>query len=211
MDFRRNHSSTFPPSPQAGMPQRPYVLLDRDGTLNVERNYLADAGQLVLLPGAAASLQRMASLGCGLVVVTNQSGIARGLIRTSELQAIHARLQDLLAAEGAPLDRIYTCPHREEDKCGCRKPRTGLVELAARECGFDPGQCFMIGDKASDIELGRNVGAVTFLVRTGYGSQWAQDRRLQVDYVVDDLPAAATIIEQLLIERRRTDASKPPE
>ncbi len=190
------------------MQQHPYILLDRDGTLNVDRNYLADADQLELLPGAAVALRRLADLGCGLVVVTNQSGIARGLIRHSELESVHARLQELLAAEGVRLDGIYTCPHREEDDCDCRKPRAGLVEQAARELGFDLRHGFLIGDKASDIELGRNVGAITLLVRTGYGAQWAQDRRLQVDYVVDDLPAAATIIEQLLIERRRTAASR---
>ena len=191
------------------MSHRPFVLLDRDGTLNVDRNYLADAAQLELLPGAAVAMRRLANLGCGLIVVTNQSGIARGLIRPSELESVHARLQELLAAEGVRLDGIYTCPHREEDECDCRKPRTGLVQQAARECGFDPRLGFLIGDKASDVELGRNVGAVTFLVRTGYGAVWALDRQLQVDYIVDDLPAAAAIIEPLLIERRRTDASTP--
>jgi D-glycero-D-manno-heptose 1,7-bisphosphate phosphatase len=117
----------------------------------------------------------------------------------------------MLAAEGVRLEGIYTCPHREEDNCVCRKPRTGLVEQAARECGFDPRQSFMIGDKASDIELGRNVGAVSVLVRTGYGAQWALDRQLQADYIVDELPAAAIIIERLLIERRSTSDSSADE
>ena len=138
------------------------------------RNYLQRTpAQLELLSGAGEALRRLAGLGCGLIVVTNQSGIARGLIRPTELKAVHERLQELLAAEAVYLDGIYTCPHREEDNCGCRKPRTGLVEQAARECGFDPRECFLIGDKVSDIELGRNVGAVTFLVRTGYGCQAA--------------------------------------
>jgi D-glycero-D-manno-heptose 1,7-bisphosphate phosphatase len=131
------------------------------------------------------------------------------LIRPGELKAVHERLQELLAAEGVRLDGIYTCPHREEDDCGCRKPRTGLVEQAARECGFDASRSFLVGDKASDVELGRNVGAVSFLVRTGYGAGWARDPQLRADYIVDDLPAAAIIIERLLVERRSTTDSRP--
>lgn len=175
-----------------------YVLLDRDGTINVERHYLSDPEQLELLPNAARGLAAMTQLGLGLIVITNQSGVARGLFDIARLDEIHARLRALLAAEGVALDGIFYCPHLPEDGCGCRKPLTGLVERAAREFSFRPEECFMIGDKPCDLTLGRVIGATTFLVRTGYGSQVPADIAAKADYVVDDLLGAAGLIGRLL-------------
>jgi D-glycero-D-manno-heptose 1,7-bisphosphate phosphatase len=187
----------------SGGPAQRFVLLDRDGTLNVDRNYLADPAQLELIPRSGEALARLRQLGLGLVVVTNQSGVARGMIRPEQLIAVHQRLAELLAEHGVRLDGLYCCPHAIADDCACRKPRTGLVEQAARELGFDPSQGFVVGDKAIDIELGERVGATTLLVRTGYGAETEQAGSAKPGYIVDDLAAAAEMIERLLGLARR--------
>jgi len=171
---------------------RRFVLIDRDGTLNVEKHYLSDPDQLELYPGAGAAVARLNRLGFGVVVVTNQSGIARGYFDLDRLAAIHRRLADLLAAEGARLDGIYLCPHGPDDICLCRKPLPGMVEQAVAEHGFDPARAIMIGDKEVDVELGRAVGAQTVLVRTGHGA--AAVATTKADHVVDDLAAAVALI-----------------
>ena len=179
-----------------------FVLLDRDGTINVERHYLSDPEQVELLPNAARGLAEMAGLGLGLAVVTNQSGLGRGYFDAARLAQIHDRLRTLLReAAAVELDGIYCCPHLPEDDCACRKPRTGLIDQAARELQFLPSAAFVIGDKACDIELGRAAGATTLLVRTGYGAQAAADGAVRPDYIVDDLCAAARVIQQLLVDR----------
>lgn len=186
------------------MTQRRFVVLDRDGTINVERQYLSDPSQMELIPRVAGALRQLAEMGLGLVVVTNQSAIGRGFFDEGHLGLIHQRLRELLEAERVYMDGIYVCPHRPENDCSCRKPRPGLLELAARELGFDPQTCFVIGDKACDIELGRGVGATTFLVRTGYGIQVAAENTLTPDYVVDDVWKAAQVIKRLLAEDEET-------
>lgn len=190
------------------MTRRRFVVLDRDGTIIVERHYLSDPEGVELLPRVASGLQQLSAMGLGLIVVTNQSGIGRGLFDTARLALIHQRLCALLAVEGIHLDGIYFCPHTPEDACACRKPRTGLLECAAQELDFDPGATFVIGDKPCDIELGQRVGATTFLVRTGYGAAVAADAMVRSDYVVDGVWEAAQMIECLLVEdeRRMRDA-----
>jgi D-glycero-D-manno-heptose 1,7-bisphosphate phosphatase len=185
----------------------PAVVLDRDGTIIVERNYLASADQVELIPGAAAGLRKLGSLGLKLVVITNQSAIGRGFLDIDGLALIHHRMEQLLAAEGVNLAGIYFCPHLPEDGCRCRKPLPGLLESAAGELGFEPKESFVIGDKTCDVELGRGVGATTFLVRTGYGADLADAGTCSADYVVDDLAEAAQTIEYLLIKRRQEQTS----
>lgn len=170
-----------------------FVLIDRDGTLNVEKNYLSDPAELELIPGAGAALKRLRDAGFGIAVVTNQSGIARGYFDLDRLAQIHARLGELLAAEGALVDGIYLCPHGPDDDCACRKPLPGMIEQAAAEHGFDPARAVVIGDKEADVELGRGVGATTILVRTGYGRK-TEAKGSRADHVADDLPAAVDII-----------------
>jgi D-glycero-D-manno-heptose 1,7-bisphosphate phosphatase len=172
--------------------------LDRDGTIVVERDHLSLPEQVELLPGAAEGLRLLRRLGLGLVVVSNQSAIGRGLFDESRLTAINARLQELLKAEGVVLDGIYVCPHRPDAGCQCRKPEIGLVKQAVREYDFEPALSFVVGDKECDIELGRRIGAKTILVRTGYGAETAARKDLKPDYVADDLRAAAVRVERLL-------------
>lgn len=170
--------------------ERRVVLLDRDGTLNVERHYLADADQLELLPGVITGLRLLQALGHDLVVLTNQSGIARGYFTFADLDRIHTRLRDLLAVEGITLAGIYACPHGPNDGCPCRKPSPGMALKAAAELGFDPVRSWVIGDKAADLALARSIGAVAILVRTGYGEETLA-AGADADFVADDLAQAA--------------------
>jgi D-glycero-alpha-D-manno-heptose 1-phosphate guanylyltransferase len=184
-----------------------YVILDRDGTLNVEKNYLSDPRQLELLPGATEGLGLLQSRDFGIVVVTNQSGIGRGYFSEDGLEQIHQRLLNLLNKQGITLDRIYYCPHDPADHCACRKPEPGLVWQAAAELGFDPHQAFVVGDKPCDIEMGRRVGATTVLVRTGYGAQFSSTGACQPDYVAQNLVEAANLMVDLAQGRKAQEAT----
>jgi D-glycero-D-manno-heptose 1,7-bisphosphate phosphatase len=173
---------------------RRFVLLDRDGTINDQLDYVLEPGQLRLIPGAAHALRELRSLDLGLVVVTNQSPVGRGWITLEQLDAIHDRLSELLAAEGAGVDAYYACPHGPGDGCDCRKPAPGLALRAAAEHGFDLTEAFVVGDYRSDVEMGRRVGARTLLVRTGYGREELDAAAPFADHVVADLAEAAAII-----------------
>jgi len=178
--------------------KRSFVVLDRDGTIIEERSYLSDPDQVKLIPGAAEGLRRLKGMGLGLVVVTNQSAVGRGLCSEERLKAIHHRLSEILKLEGVQLDGLYYCPHKPEDECWCRKPSIGLMKKASEELSFDLQSSFVVGDKMSDIQMGRQAGAVTLLVRTGYGAQAAADCSLASDHVVADLAEAAEKIAALL-------------
>ncbi len=178
-----------------------YVLLDRDGTLIVEKNYLADPAGVELLPGVGEGLQHLRAAGWKLVVVTNQSGVGRGWFTLADVQRVHDRLVELLAPYGVTFAGIYLCPHTPDEQCNCRKPRVGMIEQATRELVFDPRYAVMIGDKALDIELGRAVGAQTILVTTGYGAEVHARGDVRADFVCGDLRQAAVWI----IERSTAD------
>jgi D-glycero-D-manno-heptose 1,7-bisphosphate phosphatase len=173
---------------------RRFVVLDRDGTINEEVGYVLSPAALRLIPGAADAIRDLRTLGLGIVVVTNQSSVGRGWITEADLAVIHDRMRELLHASGADVDAIEHCPHRPEDDCSCRKPRTGMVDRAAADLGFDPAESFVVGDHAGDMALGRAVGARTIFVRTGHGEEELEDARPMADRVVADLPAAAAAI-----------------
>lgn len=183
------------------MPKTGYVLLDRDGTINVERHYLSDPDEVELLPSAAAGMRRMRELGLGLVIVTNQSGVGRGYFDEGRLAEIHARLLELLAAESVVVDAIYSCCDHPDHAGPQRKPNTGMIEDAVHDFGFDPSAAFVVGDKACDVQLGRNVDATTVLVRTGYGRQTEAAGECRPDHVVDDLLEMADVVENELANR----------
>jgi D-glycero-D-manno-heptose 1,7-bisphosphate phosphatase len=180
---------------------RRFVLVDRDGTINVQHagGYVLSPADMELLPGAAEGLGHLRNAGFGLIVVSNQAPVARGWIDETELDRINARLLDLLDAAGVQVDGIYCCPHDESDGCGCRKPAPGLLEQAASDHGFPLGDAFVVGDKASDIEAGRRVGATTILVLTGEGRE-AVTEGIAADQIASDLQAAAAIIATLAEE-----------
>ncbi|MBI3650506.1 MAG: D-glycero-beta-D-manno-heptose 1,7-bisphosphate 7-phosphatase [Acidobacteria bacterium] len=154
------------------------IFLDRDGTINEDIGYAAHPDELVIYPYAAEAIRRINEAGWKVIVITNQSGIARGLLDEAMLDKIHERLQAELAKDGAHLDAIYYCPHhprigdeRFRQVCACRKPQIGMLERAAHEHGIDLATSLVIGDKASDINLASNAGAQGVLVRTGYGNE----------------------------------------
>ena len=142
------------------------VFLDRDGTLNYDPGYLKVAAELKLLTGVGPALARLKGAGARLVVVTNQSGVGRGIFTLKDLEAIHARLEGLLEQEGVALDAIYFCPHHPDDGCHCRKPEVGMVERAASELHLDLRRSYLIGDHARDIQLAHRVGAKAILITT---------------------------------------------
>jgi D-glycero-D-manno-heptose 1,7-bisphosphate phosphatase len=174
------------------------VFLDRDGTINVEKNYVLKPDELELIPNAAAGLRRLRELGLKLTVITNQSAVGRGLLTLRGLDEIHERLTALLEAEGARLDGIYVCPHVPGDGCPCRKPGLELLKRAAADFGADLSRSFFIGDKRIDIEAGHAAGASSILVETGYGSTQSFDPGSAPDARVRDLLEAAWFIESMV-------------
>ncbi len=152
------------------------LLLDRDGTVIVEKDYLHDPDEVELEPGVVEALKKAREMGLAIVIVSNQSGIARGIFTLEDVEKVNARMLELLAAEGVEVDAVYYCPHHPHGSvsefsipCTCRKPAADMAEEAARELGVDLRKSFMVGDMVRDVDLGRVVGARSFLVRTGYG------------------------------------------
>jgi D-glycero-D-manno-heptose 1,7-bisphosphate phosphatase len=168
-----------------------HVLLDRDGTIIEDRRYLADPDGVALLPGAVDGLRRLTQAGCRLALLTNQSGIGRGLFDLNAMHRVHERLAALLIPHDIRLHGIFFCPHAPEERCGCRKPLPGLFRQAACALGVRPERACVIGDKEADVDLGRNVGARTILVRTGHGRDEESRVKDKADAVADDLAAAA--------------------
>jgi D-glycero-D-manno-heptose 1,7-bisphosphate phosphatase len=141
------------------------VILDRDGTIVIDRGYLGDPEGLQFAPGAVEGLQCLYSHGYCLVVITNQSGVGRGLFTLERVHAMNARLNAMVREVGAKLEGIYFCPHLPDAGCACRKPAPGLLRQAALELDFDPATAVVIGDKESDIEFGLRAGSKTILIR----------------------------------------------
>lgn len=178
-------------------PPKPAVFLDRDGTINQEVGYIRDLDNLALIPGAAEAIRQLNQMGIPVVVVTNQSGVARGYYPESWMEQLHGRLKTLLAAEDAQLDGVYYCPHLPDGEvpeysfdCDCRKPEPGMLEQAAKDLNLDLSRSFMIGDKATDIDVGLRVGCKTILLRSGYGEQVLKGEYQHIpqsDYVFDSL------------------------
>ena len=137
------------------------VFLDRDGTVIRDAGYPRDPGEVSVLPGAAEALAELARNGFKLVVVSNQSGIGRGLVTPEEAEAVHDRFVAVLAAQGVRLDGAYYCPHAPDEGCACRKPSPELFRRAAEDLGLELARSVMVGDKPSDVEAGRRAGCRT--------------------------------------------------
>jgi D-glycero-D-manno-heptose 1,7-bisphosphate phosphatase len=176
------------------------IFLDRDGTIIVEKNYLSDPRDVELLPGAAQGLGQLAAMGYLLVVVTNQSGVGRSYFDVAQVEAVHARLDQILEQAGARIDKYFYCPHLPDDGCRCRKPSTGMIDDAVQELGIDIRGSYMIGDKLCDLQLGKNSGLEPVLVRTGYGANLDSVKSLAeagCRFVADNLLDAAGLIENI--------------
>ncbi|MCI5225443.1 MAG: HAD family hydrolase [Candidatus Electrothrix sp. AX2] len=188
---------------------QPAVFLDRDGTINEQMGYINHISRFILLPGAATAIRTLNEQNIPVVVVTNQSGLARGYFPPVLLDAVHAQMERELAAQDAHIDGLYICPHHPEAKeeqfrkvCTCRKPQTGLLEQAAAELELDLTRSFMVGDRWSDLKCGNRVGATSVLVLTGYGrgdlEYIGPEQEIQPDKIAEDLSEAVDwIIEQL--------------
>jgi D-glycero-D-manno-heptose 1,7-bisphosphate phosphatase len=196
------------PAVRFGSVPRPALFLDRDGVINEEVEYLSDPARVSLIPGAAAAIAQFNAAGIPVVVVTNQSGLARGLFSVADLAAVTARLSDLLAADGARLDASYHCPHHPSGSvpalsipCLCRKPGIQLLLDAARDLDLDLSRSALVGDKPSDLGAARAAGCLAVLVRTGYGA--ATEREATADATFDDLYAATSwLLERMTAPAR---------
>ncbi len=180
------------------------VFLDRDGVLNIEAGYIHNVEDLHLIPGVAAAVRKLNDRGLFCCLVSNQSGPARGYYPASHVDDLHHRLCQLLAAQaGAHLDALYYCPYLSAPEGGTnpeytrwsswRKPNTGMLVAAAWEHNLDLHQSFMVGDKATDVDLAHNAGCQGILVQTGFGEQvlsGAYQHHTQPDYIATDLSVA---------------------
>jgi D-glycero-D-manno-heptose 1,7-bisphosphate phosphatase len=168
------------------------VFIDRDGTINIDTNYVNHPGQLELIPGAAEGIALLNKKGLKTVVASNQSGVARGYLDLKTLGQIHRKLRLMLKKQGAGLDAIYYCPYHPDQNHPCRKPDTGMALKAAKDLGIDPACSYMVGDSRSDMEFARNIGAKKLLVLTGKSNgREAWVKEIKVDCVAQDLLGAA--------------------
>jgi len=179
------------------------VFLDRDGVVIEEVSFLSSMHHLALFPWTTDAIRALNRAGLPVVVITNQSGIARGFFTDAFVDEVHREIAARLSVGGARIDAYYYCPHHPDGRvteyarsCDCRKPGRGLIDRAARDLDLDPARSFVVGDKWSDIELARAAGARGVLVRTGHGAaeQSRQDAGVAADAVVDNLAAAASWI-----------------
>lgn len=177
---------------------RPAVFLDRDGTISEEMGYLNHVARLKIFPYAAEAIRQLNMAGIPVVVITNQSGVSRGIFPESLVHDVHKKMVAELAAGGAWIDAIYFCPHKKDDGCDCRKPLTGLLTRAAREHNLDLGNSWVVGDRYADVELAHRAGSRGILVKTGYGlgeyelhaAKWPRPP----DAVADNLAEAVRIL-----------------
>lgn len=190
---------------------RPAVLIDRDGTLNVNVHHLRRVADLQLIAGAGEAVARLNAAGYPVVVITNQSAVARGLLSEGYLNEIHVALKQLLLPLHAHVDGIYYCPHHPEEGvgmyrtvCACRKPAPGMLLQAAMEHDLDLTRSIMVGDNISDLEAGWAAGCQSALVKTGYGEEtWDNahaETRARMAYVGRDL---GDVVDWVLIKGER--------
>jgi len=179
------------------------VFLDRDGTLLEEANYLSELRGLVFFPYTVAAVRLLNQSGFAVVVVTNQGGIARGIVKEAFIAEAHAFIDEKLAQGGARIDAYYYCPHHPEgaiaafsNDCECRKPKPGQLLQAAADLDLDLPRSFVVGDRWTDVDAGEAVGARGVLVRTGHGRE--SERQSRPSAVVADnlIEAVAWILRQ---------------
>ena len=179
------------------MTGRRAVFLDRDGTIIPDRHYLSQPRQVDLFPGAGPALARLNQAGLWVVVITNQSGLARGYFSEEDLAQVHQELDRQLAEHGARVDAYYHCPHlpdgsvaRYAIECDCRKPAPGLVLRAAAELGIVLAGSFMVGDRNKDVACGRAAGLIPILLRCGHEDGLPAGPLERPEHLADDLAGA---------------------
>ena len=177
---------------------RPAIFLDRDGTIIAQKADIIQVRDLRVLPRVPEALAKLSKLGFVLVVVTNQPVIGKGLITKKGVGRLNEALNQSLAKRGAEIDAFYVCPHRYQDHCGCRKPKTLLIKKAIKRFSIDTRRSFFIGDDVRDIETGRRIRVKTVLVRTGNGRKKSEFFHTKPDMTAKDLFSAATKIKKLI-------------
>lgn len=174
---------------------RPAVFLDRDGTICEEAGYLNHESRFRMFPFAPTAIRRLNEAGLPVIVITNQSGVARGYFPESLVHSVNELMTKQLASAGARVDGVYYCPHSSTDGCECRKPKPGLLRRAAEEHSLDLQRSFIVGDRYADVELANRAGARSVLVRTGYGEgelAWHSHKwPAPPSFIADDLSGAA--------------------
>ena len=172
------------------------VFIDRDGTININVEYLDSPDDLQVYPGVADGIKLLRDNGFKIIVVTNQSGIARGHFSEGTLEKIHERMKNEFAKKGASVDGIYYCPHHPDDGCSCRKPNTGLLERAIKDFDIDVNDSFIIGDRMLDVEAGHKMGLKTVLVpeKKGLVEEEMKESKIKSDYVCDDFYTGVRLI-----------------
>ncbi len=179
------------------------VFLDRDGTINEDIGYLSDPEKLVLIKGAARAIRLLNEAGIKVIVISNQSGVGRGYYTDAHVDAVNERMKEYLAEEGARVDGIYYCNHHPDFDCNCRKPRTGLAERAAKEHGLNHERAYVVGDKACDVSLAKNLKGRGILVLTGKGADEIECMEEAPDFVAQDIfEAVAWILADIEQARR---------
>ena len=166
------------------------VFLDRDGTINTEVDYLKSVKDLRLIKNTAKAIRILNQNQIKVIIVTNQSGISRGLFSIDDLENVHNELKRRLHRKGAYIDAIYYCPHHPDDECSCRKPKSGMFKLAAKDFDLKLNKCYIIGDKLTDIKAANNISAKGILVKTGYGGTEVnriEKEDIIPDYIADNL------------------------
>lgn len=177
------------------------IFLDRDGTIIEDVGYLNNPQDIKFIPGSIEAIKKLNEAGYKVIIITNQAGVARGLIIENMLQTLDKTIQKELLNGGAQIDAIYYCPHHAEhghypykQECGCRKPEPGMILKAAKDHNIDLSQSWMIGDKKSDIEAGQAAGTKTILVLTGQGKEHKDKLAKQTEHLAENLLEAAKII-----------------
>jgi histidinol-phosphate phosphatase family protein len=178
----------------------PPVFLDRDGTLIVEKDYLSDPDEVQIEEGVVEGLAMLRGRGHPLIVLTNQSGVGRGLFKESDAQRVNARVAEMLQRRGIEIMAWYFCPHAPESRCSCRKPLPGMAVAASRDWNLGLPGSYVVGDRKTDLELADAIGATGILVTTGYGRQFVDWARDHARPVFDDLRGAAGYIAGLEVE-----------
>jgi len=169
------------------------IFLDRDGVILVEKDFISDISQLEYIPKAIEALNLIPAEYLK-IIISNQSGIGRGYFTASQVDKFNKALVVDLKKKGVLIDKIYYCPHSPDDNCECRKPKTGLFDLAHRQFDINYTKSWMIGDKSSDIQAGKNIGASTIQVLTGYAGREPGALKVKADFVTLNLFEAVEII-----------------
>ena len=185
-------------------PSSPAVFIDRDGTAIEDADYCSDPKQVKIFPGVPQALRRLKSKGFKVIIITNQSGIGRGLFTLDQYRAVEVEVLRQLGI--GLIDATYFCPHLPGQHCSCRKPAPGMILEAIRECQIDLSRSFLVGDKEVDVECARNAGMRSIRVKTGPQPETSDST---ADWVADDLPAAVEIILNTTATITRLDRGIP--